>query len=65
MAVNLNNAILVPLGGMPVVELCLHVGQRNKVLQDMLLAILEYLDAFGFTGGQGGTSGGAGGAGTY
>ena len=64
-AANFNNVILVPLAGIPIIQLFLHVGQRNKVLQDMLLAGLEYFDfnTGSFPGNPGGTVGGGGSSG--
>lgn len=43
-AVNFNNAWMVPLSGVPLVKLLLHTGQRNKTLQEILIAGLQLKD---------------------
>ena len=48
MALNFNNAILVPLSGLPIVEAMLRSGQFNPSIQCLLLSMLQTV---GGTGG--------------
>lgn len=43
LAANLN-LILQQLEGLPIVEMMMHLGQKNKAIQNMLLTCLEFLD---------------------
>ena len=47
MAANFNNAILVPLSGLPIVEAMLRSGQYNPSIQCLLLSMLQTTGATG------------------
>jgi hypothetical protein len=41
------NIVLQAFEGLPVVQMMMHVGQKNRTVQNMLLTCLEYLDKTG------------------
>ncbi len=46
-AANFNNAILMPLSGLPIIELALRIGQNNPAVQAMLLSMLKVSGSLG------------------
>lgn len=46
-AANFNNAILMPLSGVPIIELALRIGQNNPSTQAMLLSMLKTTGSLG------------------
>ena len=46
-AVNFNNNVLVPLSGLPIVELALHIGQNSPTNMAMLLSMLKATGSMG------------------
>lgn len=46
-AANFNNNVLVPLSGLPIVELALHIGQNSPTNMAMLLSMLKVSGSLG------------------